>query len=183
MSKFTNGMGEIETIILDTKSDTAEIAPVAVDFELEEGGKLWPVYYMEEPDPSNPSGWKSFYVWFEDSYINIPENGKDGLVIDWLTVADGDYTAEVQVSNMFGDYSEPLKFDIRVEGDSKKVPELNLVLDGSYIEVNWSTEDQGDKVILQWTNNLKTNWNKMAGPKVLMECLKLAFLSWQNCIR
>jgi hypothetical protein len=161
MSKFTNGMGEIETIILDTKSDTAEIAPVAVDFELEEGGKLWPVYYMEEPDPSNPSGWKSFYVWFEDSYINIPENGKDGLVIDWLTVADGDYTAEVQVSNMFGDYSEPLKFDIRVEGDSKKVPELNLVLDGSYIEVNWSTEDQGDKVILQWTNNLKTNWNNI----------------------
>ena len=116
---------------------------------------------MEEPDPSNPSGWKSFYVWFEDSYINIPENGKDGLVIDWLTVADGDYTAEVQVSNMFGDYSEPLKFDIRVEGDSKKVPELNLVLDGSYIEVNWSTEDQGDKVILQWTNNLKTNWNNI----------------------
>ena len=67
----------------------------------------------------------------------------------------------MQVSNMFGDYSEPLKFDIRVEGDSKKVPELNLVLDGSYIEVNWSTEDQGDKVILQWTNNLKTNWNNI----------------------
>ena len=71
------------------------------------------------------------------------------------------YDEEVQVSNMYGDYSESLKFDIRVEGDSQKVPELNLVLDGSYIEVNWSAENQGDKVILQWTNNLKTNWNNI----------------------
>ena len=158
MSKFTNGMGEIETIILDTKSDTAEIAPVAVDFKLEEGGKLWPVYYMEEPDPSNPSGWKSFYVWFEDSYINVPENGKEGLVIDWVTVANGDYTAEVQVSNMYGDYSEPLKFDIRVEGDLKSLPGLVITLEGERVVLSWGMEDRGDEAILQWANGLGGEW-------------------------
>ena len=43
-----------------------------------------------------------YFVWFKDSYINIPENGNDGLAINWVGVEPGNYRAEVQVADYFG---------------------------------------------------------------------------------
>ena len=158
ISKFIDGYGEIETIILDSGSENKGVAPVPVDITFEKGGKLWPLYYMEEPDPGNPNGWMPYYVWFKDGYINIPDNGKDGIIIDWVTVEKGDYRAEVEVSDNFGVYNEPLKFDIRVEGDLNSLPGLVITLEGERVVLSWGMEDRGDEAILQWANGLGGEW-------------------------
>ena len=131
---------------------------MGVDFEFESGAKLWPVYYMEEPDPENPSEWKPYFTWFKDGYIKIPENGKDGIVINWESVEPGDYRAEVQVSDFNGNLSEELKFDIRVEGDLKVLPGLVLSLEGERVVLSWGMDDGGDEAILQWADGLGGEW-------------------------
>jgi hypothetical protein len=169
MTKYLEGgAGILESIILDSSLEDAppdgagenenQVAPVGVDFEFEPGAKLWPVYYMEEPDPEKPSDWKPYFTWFKDGYIKIPENGKDGLVINWVGVEPGDYRAEVQVSDFYGNLSEELKFDIRVEGDIQGLPSLMLTLEGARVVLSWGMEDGGDEAILQWVDGLGGEW-------------------------
>ena len=162
------GAGVLDSVMLDSSLENQppvgagenenQVAPVGVDFEFEPGAKLWPVYYMEEPDPENPGEWKPYFTWFKDGYIKIPENGKDGLVINWESVEPGDYRAEVQVSDFNGNLSEELKFDIRVEGDLKSLPGLVLTLEGARVVLSWGMEDGGDEAILQWADGLGGEW-------------------------
>ena len=162
------GAGILDSVMLDssledTPPDGAgesenQTGPEGVDFEFEPGAKLWPVYYMEEPDSGNPGEWKPYFTWFKDGYIKIPENGKDGLVINWVGVEPGDYRAEVQVSDFHGNLSEELKFDIRVEGDIQGLPSLMLTLEGARVVLSWGMEDGGDEAILQWADGLGGEW-------------------------
>ena len=169
MTKYLEGgAGILESIILDSSLENKppdgagesenQVAPVGVDFEFEPGAKLWPVYYMDELDSENPGEWKPYFTWFKDGYIKIPENGKDGIVINWVGVEPGDYRAEVQVSDFNGNLSEELKFDIRVEGDLKGLPGLVLTLEGARVVLSWGMEDGGDEAILQWADGLGGEW-------------------------
>ena len=169
MTKYLEGgAGILESIILDSSLENKppdgagesenQVAPVGVDFEFEPGAKLWPVYYMDELDSENPGEWKPYFTWFKDGYIKIPENGKDGIVINWVGVEPGDYRAEVQVSDFYGNLSEELKFDIRVEGDLKGLPGLVLTLEGARVVLSWGMEDGGDEAILQWADGLGGEW-------------------------
>jgi hypothetical protein len=162
------GAGVLNSVMLDSSLENRspdgagesenKVAPVGVDFIFEPGAKLWPMYYMEEPDPEKPGEWKPYFTWFKDGYIKIPENGKDGLVINWVGVEPGDYRAEVQVSDFHGNLSEELKFDIRVEGDIQGLPSLMLTLEGARVVLSWGMEDGGDEAILQWADGLGGEW-------------------------
>ena len=163
------GAGMLESVLLDSSQDNSTpdgvpedgenvSAPVGVGFEFEAGGKLWPIYYMEEPDSENPEEWKPYFTWFKDGYIKIPENGKDGLVINWVSVEPGDYRVEVQVGDYFGNLSDELKFDIRVEGDILGLPSLTLTREGARVVLSWAMEDGGDEAILQWADGLGGEW-------------------------
>jgi hypothetical protein len=162
------GAGLLDSVRLDSSLEDKppdgagesenQTGPEGVDFEFEPGAKLWPVYYMEEPDPEKPGDWKPYFTWFKDGYIKIPENGKDGLVINWVSVEPGDYRAEVQVSDFYGNLSEELKFDIRVEGDLKSLPGLALTLEGARVVLSWPMEDGGEEAALQWTEGLGEEW-------------------------
>ena len=167
-----DGTGQLASVMVHTSIDDALIgdehqasangaAPVGHKFQFEPGGKLWPVYYMEEPDPENPNEWKPFFVWFKDSYINIPENGNDGLAINWVGVEPGNYRAEVQVADYFGNLSSELKFDITVEDTVKSLPNLIITEEGGKIRVNWSVSDGGAQSLLQWTENLGSSWQNI----------------------
>ena len=168
-----DGAGELASVMVHTSIDDALIgdehqasangaAPVGHKFQFEPGGKLWPVYYMEEPDPENPNEWKPYFVWFKDSYIKIPENGNDGLAINWVTVEPGNYRAEVQVGDYFGNLSGELKFDIIVEDTVKSLPNLNVAEEGGRIVVNWPASDGGSQSLLQWTENLRSAWQNIS---------------------
>ncbi|MDB4664771.1 clostripain-related cysteine peptidase [Verrucomicrobia bacterium] len=174
MTKYLEGgVGILESTILDSSYEDAlldgdgenenKVAPVGVDFEFEPGGKLWPVYYMEEPDSENPGEWKPYFTWFKDGYIKIPGNGKDGLMIAWLSVEPGDYRAEVQVGDYFGNLSEELKFDIRVEDPFPGVPALQFSLEEAGGDVrfvlSWPLEMGGNEAILQRTDGIGREWS------------------------
>ena len=70
------GAGVLDSVMLDSSLENQppdgagesenQVAPVGVDFEFEPGAKLWPVYYMEEPDSENPGEWKPYFTWFKD---------------------------------------------------------------------------------------------------------------------
>ena len=162
------GAGVLDSVILDSSIENQlpdgagesknQVAPVGVSFEFEPGGKLWPVYYMEEPEPMKPDEWKPFFTWFKDGYIKIPENGKDGLVINWENVEPGDYRAEVQVSDLNGSLSDELKFDIRVEGIMKELPGLYIAVEGSWIVLSWSMDNGGKEAVLQRTEGIGEKW-------------------------
>ncbi len=162
------GAGVLDSVMLDSSLEDKppdgagesenQTGPEGVDFEFEPGAKLWPVYYMEEPDSENPGEWKPYFTWFKDGYIQIPENGKDGLVINWVGVEPGDYRAEVQVSDYYGNLSEELKFDIRVEGDLKSLPGLILSTEGARVVLSWPMEGGGEEAVLQWTEGLGEEW-------------------------
>ena len=68
-----DGTGELASVMVHTSIDDALIgdedqssangaAPVGHKFQFEPGGKLWPVYYMEEINPSMENSWKPYFV-------------------------------------------------------------------------------------------------------------------------
>ena len=104
----------------------------------------------------------SYYVWFKDGYINIPDNGKAGIIIDWITVEKGDYRAEVQVSDNFGIYNEPLKFDIRIEEEDTELPDVLITFNNNKITVKWPASEGGQNSLLQWSDNLESEWKNIS---------------------
>ena len=79
-------------------------------------------------------------------------------MINWVSVEPGDYRVEVQVGDYFGNLSDELKFDIRVEGDILGLPSLTLTREGARVVLSWAMEDGGDEAILQWADGLGGEW-------------------------
>lgn len=113
------GYGKIDTILEDTVQ-TGELldnnlgsalSSTKSNLKLENGGKLWPVYYAEEiiNNVYVPS-----YVSFDDIVIEIPENGTEGLEVSFLPVETGFYDVEIQTVDNFNNLSEVLTFFVEV---------------------------------------------------------------------
>jgi hypothetical protein len=151
-----DGYGIIDNIMADTveTGSTEEIAlsSTSIDMELEPGGKLWPVYYMEEL--TEEGEYESWFVSGEDVFITIPENGKEGLEISFQTVEEGNYAVEVQSFDYFDNGSEILSYFVYVpeEQDGEAMPELSIGLKNGQVVVSWPLEFEGYS--LQWTNDL-----------------------------
>ena len=151
-----DGYGVIDNIMADTveTGSTEEIAlsSTSIDMELEPGGKLWPVYYMEEL--TQEGEYESWFVSGEDVFITIPENGKEGLEISFQTVVEGNYSVEVQTFDYFDNGSEILSYFVYVpeEQDGEAMPELSIGLKNGQVVVSWPLEFEGYS--LQWTNDL-----------------------------
>ena len=156
-TRFSNdGYGTIETIMEDNLDEDSEIAnklaPAVSDIVLEPGGKLYPVYYMEE---LNDDG--EFEPWFissEDIFITMPENGKDGIEISSQRVEEGNYTVEVQTFDYFDNGSEVLTYFVQVPEmqDEDSIPQLSIGLENGKVVVSWPIEFIGYS--LEWTNDL-----------------------------
>ena len=156
-TRFSNdGYGTIETIMEDNLDEDSEIAnklaPAVSDIVLEPGGKLYPVYYMEE---LNDDG--EFEPWFissEDIFITMPENGKDGIEISSQRVEEGNYTVEVQTFDYFDNGSEVLTYFVQVPEmqDEDSMPKLSIGLENGKVVVSWPIEFIGYS--LEWTNDL-----------------------------
>ena len=151
-----DGYGKIEIIMEDTLDEDSEIAnnlaPAVSDIVLEPGGKLYPVYYMEELNDD-----EEFEPWFissEDIFITIPENGKDGIEISSQRVEDGNYTVEVQTFDYFDNGSEVLTYFVEVpeQEDEDSMPELSIGLENGKVVVSWPIEFIGYS--LEWTYDL-----------------------------
>jgi hypothetical protein len=154
MTKFEdNGIGILDTILYDNE-DESWISPSASNVELQAGGKIWPIYYTEEYAGNE---WDSYFVYFEDGYITVPDEGKDGLIVSWDPVTDGKYGIELQTFDNLGNGSEMIEFEVTV-GD-EGLPKLMLSKDGDSFVLSWQMENGGDDAILQWTDALNEKWS------------------------
>ena len=92
----------------------------------------------------------------------ISESAASVFQASVFTVEKGDYRAEVQVSDNFGVYNEPLKFDIRIEGEETVLPDVLISYNNNKITVKWQTSEGGANALLQWSDNLKSEWKNIS---------------------
>ena len=118
------GLGEIHTILEDSGQEIADgvataATPASSSLELEEGGKLWPVYYSEVWSEQGKS-WKSQYLKYEDGYIIVPKDGIKGTWVEFTQEFEGPYSMELQASDFIGNFSDILEYNIEVPEESAK---------------------------------------------------------------
>ena len=160
VTKFDeDGFGAIDTILDDAISTNDEdgnelgtLSPVLSNVEFESGGKLFPVYYMEEL--TEDGEYETWFVSSEDVFITIPENGEEGLEISFQTIEEGNYAVEVQTFDYFENASEVLTYFVQVPDlqDEDSMPELSIGIENGEVVVSWQTEFIGYS--LEWTNDL-----------------------------
>ena len=78
--------------------------PASSSIQLEEGGKLWPVYYSEVWNEDEEK-WENNGFFYEDQYINISSKGAPGLNLQYNMALPGDYILDIQIS-YFGNISD-----------------------------------------------------------------------------
>ena len=151
-----NGIGVIDTILNDTGEDKIWLSPTVSDIELEEGGKLWPVYYTEELTEDDE--WKTYFTYFEDGYINVPENGKDGLTISWNPIDAGSYGIELQTFDNLGNGSDVIEIEVEVGNQSQELPKLTISQESNLIVLIWPIKEVDNLATLQFTDKLGGEW-------------------------
>ena len=132
------------------------VIPTVSDIELEEGGKLWPVYYTEELTEDDE--WETYFTYFEDGYISVPENGKDGLTISWNPIEAGNYGIELQTFDNLGNGSDVIEIEIEVGNQSQELPKLTISQEGNLIVLSWPIKDLDNMGTLQFTDKLGGEW-------------------------
>ncbi|MBT7983549.1 MAG: hypothetical protein HN584_13385, partial [Akkermansiaceae bacterium] len=142
------GYGFIDTIMEDTiqtdGSDQFALSPVEFDQGIQPGGRLLPVYYMEELAEDE---YYSYFVSFEDVFIDIPENGLDGIEISYQSVTEGNYAVELQIFDHFDNGSDILTYFLEVpeekdEEEEEALPELSIYLENGQIVVSWPITEE-----------------------------------------
>lgn len=151
-----NGIGVIDTILNDTGEDEIWLSPTVSDIELEEGGKLWPVYYTEELTEDDE--WETYFTYFEDGYISVPENGKEGLTISWSPIEAGNYGIELQTFDNLGNGSDVIEIEIEVGNQSQELPKLTISQESNLIVLSWPIKDLDNMATLQFTDKLGGEW-------------------------
>jgi hypothetical protein len=184
-----NGFGMVHTILEDSGQELPDgsavaATPASSSLELEKGGKLWPVYYSEVWD-AGKEAWQSQYLYYEDGFILIPDNGMAGIEVEFTQEREGQYSLELQVSDFVGNWSEILEYNIEVPAEigvgqvpnqyvskldfiGKSKANLTLLATGvhpeffGWIYVLW-TANAGVGATLQRTHNVVGEWVDVPG--------------------
>ncbi|MBG10952.1 MAG: hypothetical protein CMD92_07260 [Gammaproteobacteria bacterium] len=142
------GYGFIDTIMEDTiqtdGSDQFSLSPVEFDQGIEPGGRLLPVYYMEELVEDE---YYSYFKSFEDVFIDIPENGLEGIEISYQSVTEGNYAVELQIFDHFDNGSDILTYFLEVpeeedEEEEEALPEVSIYLENGQVVVSWPITEE-----------------------------------------
>ena len=123
------GFGKVHTILEDSgqelpDGDAVAATPASSSLEFEKGGKLWPVYYSEVWD-AGKEDWQSSYLYYEDGFILIPENGVAGIEVEFTQESERRYSLELQSSDFVGNMSEVLEYNLEVPAEIVGVPVAN----------------------------------------------------------
>jgi hypothetical protein len=173
------GFGKVHTILEDSGQelpggDAVAATPASSSLELEKGGKLWPVYYSEIWD-AGKEDWQSRYLFYEDGFILIPENGLAGIEVEFTQESERRYSLELQSSDFVGNMSEVLEYNLEVPAEIVGVPVANQYVSTldftgltplftgrdkefpGWLIVEWDA-DGAAGATLQQTDNLTGEW-------------------------
>ena len=123
------GFGKVHTILEDSGQELPDGAAVAAtpassSLEFEKGGKLYPVYFSEIWDAVNEE-WQPQSFHYEDGFILTPENGMEGIEVEFAQATEGQYSLELQASDFMGNLSEVLEYNMDVPIDKPDAPVAN----------------------------------------------------------
>ena len=126
------GFGKVHTLLEDSGQELPDggavaATPASSSLELEAGGRLWPVYYSERWVEAEEA-WESRYLFDPDGYIVIPDNGVDGIEIEFTQEIEGRYSLELQASDFMGNFSEVLEYNVDVPAERPDAPLANQYL-------------------------------------------------------
>ena len=173
------GFGKVHTILEDSgqelpDGDAVAATPASSSLEFEKGGKLWPVYYSEVWD-AGKEDWQSSYLYYEDGFILIPENGVAGIEVEFTQESERRYSLELQSSDFVGNMSEVLEYNLEVPAEIVGVPVANQYVSTldftgltplftgrdkefpGWLIVEWDA-DGAAGATLQQTDNLTGEW-------------------------
>ncbi len=131
-TKFDDqGLGGIQAILEDSGENLSNdnligATPASSSLVLEEGGKLWPVYYAETWD-SKSERWEYNEYYYEEQFITISKNGLSDIYIQNNPAIPGEYLLEIQITDYFGNNSGFLDYNIVIESEPEVADESLFV--------------------------------------------------------
>ncbi len=123
------GYGKVHTVLEDSGQELPDGAAVAAtpassSLEFEKGGKLYPVYFSEVWNAVNEE-WQPQSFYYEEGFVLIPENGMEGIKVEFTQATEGQYSLELQASDFMGNLSEVLEYNMDVPVDKPDAPVAN----------------------------------------------------------
>lgn len=138
---------------LDADTDNGNLAPEGI--ELEPGGILKPVYYMERRPDAAPANWvEDLYI--SNTALTIPATGLAGVKWTLQPLPNGVYDLELRVQDNFGNVSVPMDYQITI-GASVPSPKLQIAsVAGGSVKIAWPAAAAG--FVPQVSTDLKAAW-------------------------
>lgn len=136
-----------------------EALSATVGFPLLAGGKLTPLYYTELRIGDDQDSWDTYDIYFEDSFIIVPEGGFENIKVDMRPVLPGPYDIEILATDNFENESGILTFTVDALTDEFfPLAEPTLMVSrgsANNIQVRWETSDG---FILQTSTSIVGAW-------------------------
>ena len=132
---------------LDADAFDDNMGPSGID--LEPGGTLKPVYYLERREGDDPDQWTGD-DFFSTQVVTVPSSGITGLHLVMKAVPPGLYTLEVQVTDVYDETSDPLVYQVTVKPPGPSLQIAALANGG--LKVTWPSTATG--FVPQSTANL-----------------------------
>jgi len=162
LTQISGNKGEVIEVL---DAEVEDLAPQGVD--VEPGGKLTPVYYLERRQGDDPDKWESDDVLGKASIV-IPQNGIDGLVVNMAQLPPGIYTMEVQVVDVFENESEVLEYLISV-GQPLAAPRITVqAVAENRIKITWPVS-ASDYTLETNTALSTTGWTAIPAAQITSE--------------
>ena len=166
---LTETSGNKLRIVAALDAEAGTLAPEGID--LEPGGILQPVYFMERRNGTDPEKWEEDAVYSKNRIV-IPSSGLSGVPVVMAPVPAGAYSVEIQASDVFNHGGDIVEYDLVVGPLITSAPKLTVSADvtGKSITVAWSATATAFKLQRLselggvWTDvpdNLFTNQNDL----------------------
>ena len=170
-----SGIGRIHTILEDSgqeipDGEAVSATPASSSFELEPGGKLWPVYYAESYNEII-NEWIYTEYYYEENFIKITDFGIDDIYLQYNQAIAGNYLLEIVVTDYFGNTSGYLDYNIVVPEDAEVVDSDNFIA-----QIEYKGQHLGDAPELNISSYVE--YQKMANLEIDVEFLNWYYVEW-----
>ena len=160
---LTETSGNRPRIVAALDAEAGSLAPEGID--LEPGGILQPIYFMERRKGDDPEEWEADSV-YSKSIIVIPSAGLSGVPVAMAPVPAGVYSVEIQASDVFNHGGDVVAYDLVVESTTAPSPKLTFTADaaGTSITITWNSTDTAFK--LQRVSALGGAWQDVPDSQI-----------------
>ena len=170
-----SGIGRIHTILEDSgqeipDGEAVSATPASSSFELEPGGKLWPVYYAESYNETI-NEWIYPEYYYEENFIKITDFGIDDIYLQYNQAIVGNYLLEIVVTDYFGNTSGYLDYNIVVPEDAEVVDSDNFIA-----QIEYKGQHLGDAPELNISSYVE--YQKKANLEIDVEFLNWYYVEW-----